>query len=772
MNGSLMRRAAILVVLFSFFALTPFIACGGGSSAPDPIPDPDPIPAVLTVLDVFPKNLSARTGSSIRFIAETSAQASSFAWDFGSGATPSTSTDFQPLVVLGDPGTYTGALTVCAADCAMPFAFTYIIEPASPTGHQLQILSVAPSGIAGPRATEVQFGAQIAGEADAWEWDFGTGSLQRFSTDARPFVVLYREGIHQGQVTARLSGGAEDSLSFAFQVTRGSVQAAPVIDAIPLDEIWACDNKNLVFDPALISDFPITSWNWTFEGGVNVGISTNSIARVLSTAPGTYRGELRVTNQFGAASPREFGYTIVDCPDRTATVVASKFVPRGIVAIETESFGTVGRSLIDFEPPVFSQHTASPVFGMTRPGPGNVEVSFAASSKLAKWAVGDTAHVSVDLQYPGPAPVWQRAHLVADYEFQEASGIGVLGDRPMIGYFRNDTDIPVISIAKHANPTGPADWTTIHLNEADFSGLPEFHLSAGDGRPVMLITSVKHNVWTATTGNPQQPADFAHFAVNRPTNWSQWSKPRQVGGRFILAATHTSGTGLVIQQSTTVHPLGPADFTTVELLMDNPLAASTWSIGDWQGNPVLLLRPGEADTMTIVASRVPIPLVDADFAIYDFPATNRREDEQPGGYLFGGTARLWLFIPFDYFGEAMLNFSTDVAWPQAPSDWTAHGEFNGAPELGGLLSELDGRLVWVDPEFDPPLHELRRALAPVPTSSQDWFFAATEQADASDGFLAQNTGSKSVVAGDRLFALYRSSKNGTALLLDSTNLTW
>ncbi|MEO7994928.1 MAG: PKD domain-containing protein, partial [bacterium] len=90
-------------------------------------------PAVPSVIAVTPSGVVGAMGHSITFSAQVSGTVTTYAWNFGSDATPPTSTVAAPLIALPDePGSYNGTLTLTNAGGTGP-AFPFSYEVGFPT---------------------------------------------------------------------------------------------------------------------------------------------------------------------------------------------------------------------------------------------------------------------------------------------------------------------------------------------------------------------------------------------------------------------------------------------------------------------------------------------------------------------------------------------------------------------------------------------------------------------------------------------------------------
>ncbi len=164
---------------------------------------------IPNILSVSPTDGLA--GTEVSFSAEVSgAPPFTYAWDFGGGATPNTSTEESPTVTLGSLGSYFASLTVANAYSEDTYDFTLNIFGAP------LVSSVSPtSGLPGSVA---QFTANVTGsEPFTYAWDFGGGATPNTSTAESPTVSLGAEGNYAASVTVTNDYG-EDTFEFMLTV--------------------------------------------------------------------------------------------------------------------------------------------------------------------------------------------------------------------------------------------------------------------------------------------------------------------------------------------------------------------------------------------------------------------------------------------------------------------------------------------------------------------------------------------------------------------------
>lgn len=762
MNASRIRQPFGIATPLTLLLLLLLPACGGGGST---TPDPDPTPDPLTVSGVFPKDLSARVGSAVRFIAQTSAQVSSYAWDFHGGATPSTSTQSQPLVTLGPPGTYTATLTVCAADCSEAFPFSYTVKPdTNPLPDAPRILSVSPSGSAGARGTTVTFSAQLDGEADFWRWDFGGGTVAPTSSEAAPQILLLREGIFTGTVTAGLSSVGQDTFTFSYLVMPGTVQAPPIIDFISSEGISACDNRKLVFEPEVISDFPVTTYDWTFTGGVTPSISTNSIARVTTQGLDSgYTATLRVSNQFGVSAPRTFNYTVLDCPEATVEfsprdevaqgtwwmdVHSPSPVPAVMVAVQPHGVLVNGPWFIDDFTRTFevSSKSTNPITGIVRLG-------------RSDWAVGDPVPFSIPFTPPGPLPRWNSVLTIPSTTFSSwPPEVGLVDGRPAVVFID-----PVREWMQYASSSVPVPDSNDDWQIHDVFPLPykqtgnSLMLSPTNGRPLLLLENNNNlHLLMADTPTPAFAGDWTATTLQRSTDLLggiyRIHGATRADGRVLLTGDRNVGGSPLVIQSLVPHPTAASDLRISEPW--DPaytFGQSPRRVIEWNGRWIALVQDSFDTRSIIAAAAIDNPATSTDWIVYpiDLPDPGRgfvnAELIAAGPHLHLLTER-WngSFLGVDCF-------RTTATPPLSASDWSSRGflpDLQLSYQSQHFIGEIDDRLVALTTDVNGRWF-LQRALTAEIDNADNWWKSLT--IDAGNSTINPQNTSGMLVDGKRIY---------------------
>jgi len=137
-----------------------------------------------------------------------------YIWDFGDGATPSSSTLPNPSVIMRAIGNYDGSVTVSNPFGEDTLPFTYEVIPVPPVPH---IKGVNPTS--GFPHTEVTFTADVEGEPPfTYAWNFGFGAEPNTSDEPSPTVTLGDEDEYHAHLVVTNAHG-EDTYQFNLWVS-------------------------------------------------------------------------------------------------------------------------------------------------------------------------------------------------------------------------------------------------------------------------------------------------------------------------------------------------------------------------------------------------------------------------------------------------------------------------------------------------------------------------------------------------------------------------
>ena len=227
----------------------------------------------------------------VQFTNTSSANATTFNWDFP-GGTPSSSTEENPSVTYDTPGTYSVTLTVS--------------NPAgSNSATQTSYITVDAGPSAGFTSTTNSFTASFTNtstNSTSYSWDFGDNTN---SAEQDPEHTYDEDGVYTVVLTATNACGTS---TFTQTVTIITVpvagfSATPTIGCGPLTvEFINTSSANA------------TNFDWSFPGGTPSS-STEENPSVTYATAGTYSVTLVVSNAAGSNTATEISYiTVNDAP--------------------------------------------------------------------------------------------------------------------------------------------------------------------------------------------------------------------------------------------------------------------------------------------------------------------------------------------------------------------------------------------------------------------------------------------------------------------------
>lgn len=197
-------------------------------------------PAALLAANFTASHLPAEAGRIIHFSDHSSGRPSSWAWNFGDGAT---SDDPSPDHVFAAPGTYTVRLTVTDGEAEATISQVLTVaDPTVPLAAAFRWTS--PSGTV---ARPIRFFDRSSGRPTSWQWDFGDGYG---STARSPFHVYSLPGVYpvrlvvgDGATTAAVTRDVDLAAEINSSPPFGWVQLVPAAASVPgeHDTHWQTD---------------------------------------------------------------------------------------------------------------------------------------------------------------------------------------------------------------------------------------------------------------------------------------------------------------------------------------------------------------------------------------------------------------------------------------------------------------------------------------------------------------------------------------------------
>jgi PKD repeat protein len=239
----------------------------------------------------------------------------SWAWDFGDGAT---STEQNPTHVYTAVGTHTASLTVTnAAGDVSTKSVDITVEPL--------VADFVATPTSGPAPLQTTFTDNSTGNPTSWAWDFGDGST---STDQSPSHTYTEPGVYTVSLTVTNAGGTNTKTRTAYVTAlalTADFQASPTFGTVPLVVAFT--------DTSIGAP---TGWAWEFGDGAT---SNEQHPDHTYAVAGIYTVSLTVTNAVGATSTKTRATYITASQDLVVTSAADSYVDSNA---PTKNNGTAG----------------------------------------------------------------------------------------------------------------------------------------------------------------------------------------------------------------------------------------------------------------------------------------------------------------------------------------------------------------------------------------------------------------------------------------------
>ena len=220
-----------------------------------------------------------------------------FNWNFGSSATPQTSTVQNPIgISYSTSGIFPVSLTVSENGCTETFLDSVQVYPLPQADfNALPLIGCVPYF--------VQFyDSSIHGTPITYLWSFGDGT---FSTLPNPSHVYSNVGVYDVSLTIISSNGCIDTNTF---VVPGMITTQPSPDA----GFTGGPTPTSIFEPWVnFSDQSIGSVSWFYSFG-DGQVDTIPNPEHTFTSPGTFNVMQIVTNEYGCPDTAFFPITILN----------------------------------------------------------------------------------------------------------------------------------------------------------------------------------------------------------------------------------------------------------------------------------------------------------------------------------------------------------------------------------------------------------------------------------------------------------------------------
>ncbi|MEO7993314.1 MAG: PKD domain-containing protein, partial [bacterium] len=583
------------------------------------------------------------------FAADITGFVSGYAWDFGGGAVPNTSTNPSPSVSLGAQGTYAGTLTVSnSVGTSSAFPFTYTVGKGRP-----RITAVNPGPTVNGYRAPAQFTLTATGAPTTWNWDFGDDATPVTSGEATPSVSFGRTGYHT--VVASCGNDVGSSTVFTSRVSIAPAIGAPHVDGVHFT--GSCSSEPANFS----ADVPagVTGYEWDFGAAAIPSTSTEPSPTVVMSNGGSFTGTLHVSNSAGYSAPYHFNVTI-----DSGTPVCWTHAPiaEGLGSATTAVADVNGRLAVVY------YHDAA--------------LQYAQATSATPTGPGDWATHQIDgmLEYNG-----------------ETLGIVPSGTGLVVSYRDSWKKMLKVAVSTVAVPTGTNDWTIetpdMSTGNAEFSSLVEL-----DGRPAVVYTLPDSGMAShiglarATVALPASNTDWTLSPVNATGDGGAWISATVADGRIALGFMRAgAGKDEMFGRAQVAEPNGLADWTTHQV--DSAGMTGVYSkLTVHQGRFTVAYADWSSSDVNIARATVAEPAAMSDWTRFKLADYSGAPDE-----LSLTTVNGRLLVGWDsgeYYGSEELH----LAWSEVAEPTTATNFTFQTVVSGGAFSrfvERDGRAVGV-----------------------------------------------------------------------------
>jgi gliding motility-associated-like protein len=230
--------------------------CGSDTLIGTVTVNPFPIAAIL------PDVLNGCEDLTVNLTNNSSPGATSYSWTFGGGATPATSTVFNPgAVVFPNPGTNMITLVVDSLGCvSTDTAYIDVFPLPVPT------FTVSPASGCSPLTVNFNNTSPIT-VGDTYAWDFGNGNTSNAQNPgSQIYTTTGLDSTYTIQLIIQTANGCIDSITQTV-----TANLSPIASITP-DVLNGCEDLTVNFTNN--STVGATSYNWSFGGGAAPATST------------------------------------------------------------------------------------------------------------------------------------------------------------------------------------------------------------------------------------------------------------------------------------------------------------------------------------------------------------------------------------------------------------------------------------------------------------------------------------------------------------------
>ncbi len=283
----------------------------------DPSVAIDSIVVYSQAISIFPNFVfnpsSPCNGDSVTFNSTSSfGPVSVWAWDFGGGGSPNTSTLQNPTVLFSTAGTFNITLTV-SDNCGTPAVSTSIGIVVSNCISAVADFSANQTNFC--QGDSVVFTDASLGSPISWDWSFPGGSPSTYSGQFPPPITYSSIGSYNVTLIV-VNGFGSDTLTMAAYINAVNCTLPNANFSTPTTTF--CNNTCIDYSD-LSTGFNLIGWTWSFPGGIpNSSLSQNP-TNICYNTPGSYDVTLTVDDGINIDTYTFPNYiTVTNCQPPTA----------------------------------------------------------------------------------------------------------------------------------------------------------------------------------------------------------------------------------------------------------------------------------------------------------------------------------------------------------------------------------------------------------------------------------------------------------------------
>jgi PKD repeat protein len=332
------------------------------------------------------------TGATVTFTSATTGSSLTYAWNFGSGATPATSTAANPTCTYATTGSKTVSLTVS--------------DPAgsiTPVTHTVTVIA-GPTAAFTPNVTAIRTNGYVlftdgsSGSPQVWNWSFGDSSYLNSTATSNPVHQYTANGTYPVTLTVNKTVGAS------------SASATINVYNQPLGDFTGTPTSVMTGQTVTFTGTTTgftTGWSWDFGAGASPATSTNQNPTVTYSTAGPKTVVLTRSNPLESNSTTKVAYITVTVPSVPVPVITSDKtsgdVPLTVAFSSTTSDALVPTAYLWVFGEGNTSTVANPSFTFRTAGNYNVNLSITNASGTGTSALYSIV-ASERVAPPAPSP--------------------------------------------------------------------------------------------------------------------------------------------------------------------------------------------------------------------------------------------------------------------------------------------------------------------------------------------------------------------------------